>query len=53
MISFSQFLGILLSSVGATIGIIGWEGRHPYRPLILLLGGLLIVAGIVAIFTAS
>jgi hypothetical protein len=37
----SHWLGLLLSGVGATIGIIGWEGQHRYRPLMLLLGGML------------
>src|SRR5215471_17817549 len=32
-----HWFGLLLSGVGATISVIGWEGRHRYRPLILLL----------------
>lgn len=43
-------LGITLSGVGATVCAIGWEGQHRYRLLILLLGGLLILAGVVCIF---
>ena len=49
----SHLPGLLLSGVGATIAVIAWEGRHRYRLLILLLGGLLILAGIVSILSVD
>jgi hypothetical protein len=42
-----------LSGVGATIGVIAWEGRHRYRLPMLLLGGLLVVPGIISILSNS
>jgi hypothetical protein len=53
MNNHSYVLGVLLSGTGATIGIIAWEGRHRFRLLILLLGGLFILAGVIVILAAS
>ena len=44
--NYLHVVGIILSGVGGTIAIIGWEGRNRYRILILLLGVLLIIAGV-------